>query len=101
MAKRGRMLRNYESMVILTPTFNEDDAKKENEKIQNFIKENGGEILNTDEWGKKRFAYQIAKFDEGIYFVNYYKFDTEKLTKLENYLKLNESIIRYNLLITE
>ncbi len=95
------MLKKYESMVIFAPNFNDEDVKKENEKIHDFIKENGGEILDTAVWGKNRFAYQIDKFDDGFYFVNYYNFDTEKLKKLENYLKLNENIIRYNLLVLE
>ena len=92
------MLNKYESMVVITPTLSEENAKKENESIKSFIKENGGEILNSDEWGKKRLAYQINKFKEGYYFINYFTLDSTKLTELDRFYKLHEYVIRNNIL---
>ena len=92
------MLNKYESMVVITPTLSEENAKKENELIKSLIKENGGEIRNSDEWGKKRLAYQINKFKEGYYFINYFTLDSTKLTKLDRFYKLHEYVIRNNIL---
>ena len=92
------MLNKYESMVVITPTLSEENAKKENELIQNFIKEKGGEIINTDEWGKKRLAYQIRNFKEGYYFINYFTLDQTKVIELDQFYKLHEYVIRYNIL---
>jgi len=92
------MLNNYESMVVITPTLSEENAKKENESIKDFIKENGGEIINSNEWGKKRLAYQISKFKEGYYFINYFTLDSTKLTELDRFYKLHEYVIRNNIL---
>ena len=91
------MLNKYESMIIIVPTLTEDDSKQELEKINSFIKKNGGEVLNTDDLGKKRLAYKINDFNEGYYFVIYFNFDTNKVSKLERMYKLNENIIRYNI----
>ncbi len=91
------MLNKYESMIIIVPTLTEDDSKQELEKINSFIKKNGGEVLNTDDLGKKRLAYKINDFNEGYYFVNYFNFDTTKVSKLERMYKLNENVIRYNI----
>jgi len=92
------MLNKYESMVVITPTLSEENAKKENELIQNFIKEKGGEIIKTDEWGKKRPAYQIRNFKEGYYFINYFTLDQTKVIELDQFYKLHEYVIRYNIL---
>ena len=92
------MLNKYESMVVITPTLSEENAKKENELIQNFIKEKGGEIIKTDEWGKKRLAYQIRNFKEGYYFINYFTLDQTKVIELDQFYKLHEYVIRYNIL---
>ena len=92
------MLNNYESMVVITPTLSEENAKKENELIQNFIKEKGGEIIKADEWGKKRLAYQIRNFKEGYYFINYFTLDQTKVIELDQFYKLHEYVIRYNIL---
>lgn len=91
------MLKKYESMIIIVSTLTEEDSKQELEKINSFIKKNGGEVLNTDDWGKKRLAYKINDFNEGYYFVNYFNFDTNKVSKLERMYKLNENVIRYNI----
>ncbi len=91
------MLKKYESMIIIAPTLTEEDSKQELEKINSFIKKNGGEVLNTDDLGKKRLAYKINDFNEGYYFVNYFNFDTTKVSKLERIYKLNENVIRYNI----
>ncbi|HPR16895.1 MAG TPA: 30S ribosomal protein S6 [Candidatus Cloacimonadota bacterium] len=93
------MLKKYESMVIVSPSLNEDTAKQTNEEVHSFIKENGGEILNVDEWGKKRLAYEIKEVREGFFFVNYYTFDPANIAELERFLKLNDKIIRHNILV--
>ena len=93
------MLKNYESMIILQPTLTEETSKQQNEKILEFVKNNGGEVVNTDEWGKKRLAYEILDVDEGYYFVNYFSFDPAKITDYERELKLDENVIRFNVLV--
>jgi len=92
------MLKKYESMIILLPSLTEENAKVENAKIHSYITEIGGEILNTDEWGKKRLAYDIQDNREGYYFVNYFTFDPANVSKLDRFFKLNENIIRHNIL---
>lgn len=95
------MLKKYESMILISPAMNEESVKAENANVQTFIKENGGEVLNTDEWGKKRLAYEIQKAREGYYFVNYFNFEPAKTTELDRFYKLNENIIRYNILLKD
>ena len=95
------MERSYESMIVVVPTINEDDAKKENEKILSFIQKSKGEIVNTDEWGKKKLAYEIQKHKEGFYFVNYFNMDADLVTELDRIYRLNENIIRFNILIKD
>jgi len=92
------MLKKYESMIVIAGTLGEEDAKKENEKIISFIKKSDGEIIKTDEWGKRKLAYEIKKLKEGYYFINYFNYDTSKTYDLERYYRLNEKIIRYNIL---
>lgn len=93
------MLKKYESMIIVLPSLSEDNAKQVNETFHSYIKENGGEVLNFDEWGKKRLAYEIDTVREGYYFVNYYTFDPAKINDLDRNLKLNENVLRHNILV--
>ncbi len=92
------MKKKYESMLIISSKLTEDNAKKENEKVLSFIKDNGGIILKTDELGKKKLAYEIQKSKEGFYFVNYFEMDSSGIKKLEQFYRIEEHIVRFNVL---
>ena len=95
------MKRNYESMVIISPSVGEDGAKKENEAIVKFITKLGGELIKTDEWGKRELAYEINKVREGYYFINYFKLDPSKVKKLQDKYRIMDNLMRYNILVLE
>ncbi len=91
-------MNSYESMVVITGNLVESDVKQENLKIINFIKENGGELTETDDWGKRTLAYEILKQKEGYYFINYFKLSADKILELDRLYRLNEHIIRHNII---
>ena len=51
---RRYLLRSYQSVLILKPDIEESRVADALEKIGDFIKSNGGAILKTENWGKKR-----------------------------------------------
>ncbi len=89
---------SYESMVVIAASLQESDAAQENLKIVNYIKDNGGEVTATDEWGKRTLAYEILKQKEGYYFINYFKMSADKILELDRLYRLNENIIRHNII---
>ena len=92
-------MRKYESMVVVTPKMGEEQAKKENQKVLSFITERGGEVEKTDEWGKRDLAYEINDLKEAYYFVNHYQLAPEKVKELEQFFRINETVIRYNIIV--
>jgi len=91
-------MNDFESMIIIDPALTPEEAEKENNKLCDFIKEQEGEIVKVDAWGKRKLAYEIDKKKEGYYFVNYFKMQRSKTSKLSRYYKLSEKIFRYNFL---
>ena len=75
----------------------EDDARAEAlEKVQNYITRFGGSIENVDDWGKKRFAYDINKQKEGFYyFIKFQSEDNNCPNELEANVRIMESVVRY------
>ena len=75
----------------------EDDARAEAlEKVQNYITRFGGSIVNVDDWGKKRFAYDINKQKEGFYyFIKFQSEDNNCPNELEANVRIMESVVRY------
>jgi len=95
------MICKYESMIILAPSLSNEELEKENQKILDLIEQLGGEHVKTEVWGKKALAYEINKFREGYYLINYFTLDTLKLTEINRHYRINEKIIRHNVVKLE
>lgn len=95
------MKAKYESMFIVAPTLSLEEVENEQKKVINLITDLGGEIIKTDNWGKKNLAYEIEKHKEGYFQINYFNMDALKVTELDRHYRLNEKIIRHNILKLE
>ena len=86
---------SYECTFICSPEL--DSAKLDDvvSKVSKIIETAGGTIKNLQQLGKKKLAYNIKKFREGIYV--YVEFDAQGsvVLSLENFFKVNDSIIRF------
>lgn len=91
-------MNNYESMLVLTPELPDNEYDKINLSIKDHIKSLGGEVTETDVWGRRTLSYEINKKKEGYYLINYFSLSPDELISLERSYQLNESIIRYNIL---
>jgi len=91
------MIREYEKVVIIDPSIGKDNIEKEITKIEDMIKENGGELTSTQKWGAKKLAYPIKKLDTGFYVVFTFKAESEKVELFKKKLKLESDIIRYGI----
>lgn len=90
------MTSTYELALVLNGKL-EDDARAEAlEKVQNYITRFGGSVLNVDDWGKKKFAYDINKQKEGFYyFIKFQSEDNNCPNELEANVRIMELVVRY------
>ncbi|MGI6361732.1 MAG: 30S ribosomal protein S6 [Bacillota bacterium] len=88
-------MRKYEVLYIMKPDLLEEKYQENIEKYNALIQANGGEILNTDIWGKRRLAYEIDKIREGYYVLLQIQCDTELTKELERHFRISEDVIRY------
>lgn len=91
-------MRKYEMMVILNPEIDERTVAPALEKLLTVVSANGGSVDATDIWGKRRLAYQIEKYSEGIYAVIDMTTTPQIAEELTRQLTLNESVLRTKLL---
>ncbi|AYM01455.1 30S ribosomal protein S6 [Levilactobacillus yiduensis] len=86
----------YEITYIIRPDL--DDAAKTAlvERFDNLLKDNGAELINSKDWSKRRFAYEIGGFNEGIYHViTLNATNDEALNEFDRLSKINDSILRH------
>ncbi|MCX7985091.1 MAG: 30S ribosomal protein S6 [Bacteroidetes bacterium] len=88
-------VKTYETTFIVNANLDDPVIDSIIEKVKDFIIKNGGEILETTKWGRKRFAYPIKKKNNGFYVVCVFKAPTSFIHKLERQFTLDESILRY------
>ena len=84
----------YETTFILEPGFDEGRVNEEIERVSQWIRDLGGEVLEVQRWGKKRLAYEIEKKRDGIYTLMLYQAGGPTVKELERRLRLNESVMR-------
>lgn len=84
----------YETMVVYSVKNGEEQVTALKDKLSAFIG-NGAELLNINEWGKRRLAYQINYETDGYYVL--YSFDCKPdfPDKLERMLGITEGILRF------
>ncbi len=90
------MKSTYELALVLNGKLEEDAKNAALEKVQEYIARFGGAVVNVDDWGKKRFAYEIQKMKDGFYY--FIKFETEDSScpnELEARIRIMEPVVRY------
>ena len=84
----------YETTFILEPGLDETRVNDEVERVSQWIRDLGGEILDVQRWGKRRLSYEINKKRDGIYTLLLYQGPGETVKEVERRLRLNESVMR-------
>jgi small subunit ribosomal protein S6 len=84
----------YESTVICSPELPTEKIDELVEKIRKIVEDTKGQILITQQLGKKRLAYPIKKYREGSYVYFELSGAGETISALDNFFKVNDTIIR-------
>lgn len=87
-------MNQYELVALLHPDL-EIDLDKPLAKIEKIVKDLGGKITKTDNWGKRKLAYAIKKQDFAIYVYYEFELDTDKVAKLDSTLNITDEVIRH------
>lgn len=88
-------MKKYETIYIVQPDLAEDDVKVLNEKLLDVIATGKGDLKRLEDWGSRKLAYLVKKFNRGRYF--YLRFDGNAavIAELERRLRLDDRILRY------
>jgi|GEM_PF-272412 len=85
----------YEMVYIVRPDLGEELVSQQITKYRDFLKEHGAENIQIKVWGKRRLAYPIQNFQDGIYVQMNYNANGQQIAPLERNMRLSEEIIRY------
>ena len=85
----------YEILYIVPAIYTEDELKNTTNKIEALLKEQGAEVLETQNIGKLKFAYPIEKQTIGFYILVTFNIEKDLLKKLNRALQLEKDVLRF------
>ncbi len=89
--------RAYELMIIVDSDVADTEIPEVIKRTEALVTEEGGRIVSTDNWGRRRFAYEINHKFEGTYVVWEIVTESAGLPTTERQLRLADDIVRHKL----
>ena len=90
MAKTGE---KYEAVLVFSLKNGEDAVKALVTKFSDLIKEHA-ELVDVDEWGKRKLAYDINYESEGYYVIYHFDAKPEFPDEFERVINITDSVLR-------
>ncbi len=87
-------MNQYEIAVLYHPDL-EVDLSKAEAKVQRIVTDNGGTVTATDNWGKRKLAYPIAKQEHAVYVFYTVDMPGAGVAKVEALLNITDEVIRF------
>lgn len=84
----------YEVAILLHPDL-EIDLEKATSRVEKIFTDNGGKVTNTDNWGKRKLAYPIARLEYAVYIFYTVEMPGESVRKVESLLNITDEVIRF------
>ncbi|WP_028784461.1 30S ribosomal protein S6 [Thalassobacillus devorans] len=88
-------MRNYEIMYIIRPNIEEEAKTSLVERFNGILSDNGAEVEKVEELGKRRLAYEINDYRDGIYVTINFKGDRDAINEFDRQAKFSDDIIRH------
>ena len=85
----------YELALVVSAKIEDDERAAVVEKAKDYIVRFGGTIVNVDDWGKKKLAYDVQKMSEAFYYFIQFDADTTVPEQLEGRVRIMDNVVRY------
>ena len=87
--------RQYELVYILPPETTEQQSGELHEQIASIVSRLNGQIEKTENWGRRKLAYEIGHFKEGVYVLEVINGGGDLMKEIDRRLKVSDLIIRH------
>ncbi len=89
------MQRTYELMFIVRPDTVDEDLDRLITTLEGYVGTAGGTLKGVERMGKRRLAYTVRKFNDGIYVLFTFDGPGETIRELERRLRVTEPVIKF------
>jgi small subunit ribosomal protein S6 len=85
----------YESVFIARQDISAAQVEQLSETFAGIVRERGGQVTKTEQWGLKTLAYKIKKNRKGHYVLLNLDAPSDAVLEMERNMSINEDVLRY------
>ena len=94
-------MNKYDLVSIVRPTADDTAVESIHKSISEVISNGGGTVSEQGVWQKRKLAYEIDTFKDGIYTITTFEAPSEVPAELDRVLKISDDVIRHKVLKME
>jgi len=87
-------LRLYEGMFIISDTVAGSDWEATVEHVEGLLKNRGAEIIKSEKWEERKFAYKLKGHKRGTYLLVYFNAPTDSISPIKRDFELSDNVLR-------
>lgn len=89
------MNRKYELIYLVSPDASDEQVADLHTQVDGIVQRLGGQLEKTDNWGRRRLAYEISRHKEATYVLEHINGSGEMLKEIDRRLKVSDLVIRH------
>ena len=89
------MDRKYELVYLVSPEASDEQVAELHTQVDGIVQRLGGQLENTDNWGRRKLAYEIGRHKEATYVLESISGSGELLREIDRRLKVSDFVIRH------
>ena len=89
------MTRKYELVYIVSPEATDEQVAEVHTQVDAVVQRLGGQLEKTENWGRRKLAYEIGRHKEGTYVLEVIQGTGELMKEIDRRLKVLDSVIRH------
>lgn len=87
--------RTYETTIVIQPSLNDAEIDAAIEAVRTLIESSDNRLIRTDVWGRRKLAYPVRRYQEGIYIFFVFEGKPEFIPELTRHYQITEAILRH------
>jgi len=88
-------MNKYELALVVSAKLDDEARTAVVEKAKGYITRFGGTLGETEEWGKRKLAYEIEKITEAYYYFIHFEAEGNTPNELEHNMRIMDNVLRY------
>ena len=89
------MTRKYELVYVVSPEATDEQVTELHTQVDAIVQRMGGQIEKTENWGRRKLAYEIGRHKEGTYVLEVIHGTGELMKEIDRRLKVTDLVIRH------